>query len=383
MFYSYGTMLLNLVVIYLTALLFGLEVRGEVQLYLSYKIIIGSASSLGLSTGYLYFWKEKKKFISPMSILFIVGVIAGVAVLFSTGLTSDVQFDFLCVMVIIEVLNISVLELLKKDSSLNAYFKGLFLGQFITLLVFLIYVFLAFDAKNLIITYIIGGIFQLAYLLFQLYRYYGLQAIFCSSKELPPAKPSEYCYYLGGVALTAMLSTLILNFDKVFIAKYLSISELGIYSIIGSVMMIVNRFFNVVAINYFSNRINSKSALFKVNYTVFIPSMVIASILSYYLAPPILSFAISNEFRETGLVIALLLASSLLSGINAIVLQDFNVMGKPYYNIPRQIITFGVLIISLMALNFWAMNGIALAILITSIFRLTTSELLRKKITYV
>jgi hypothetical protein len=111
--------------------------------------------------------------------------------------------------------------------------------------------------------------------------------------------------------------------------------------------------------------------------------MVIASILSYYLAPPILSFAISNEFRETGLVIALLLASSLLSGINAIVLQDFNVMGKPYYNIPRQIITFGVLIISLMALNFWAMNGIALAILITSIFRLTTSELLRKKITYV
>jgi hypothetical protein len=376
-------MLLNLVVIYLTALLFGLEVRGEVQLYLSYKIIIGSACSLGLSTGYLYFWKEKKKFISPISILFIVGVIAWVAVLFSKGLTSDVQFGLLYVIVIIEVLNISVLELLKKDSSLNAYFKGLFLGQFVTLLVFLIYVFLAFDAQNLIITYIIGGIFQLSYLLFQLYRYYGLRAIFCGSKELPPAEPSEYCYYLGGVALTAMLSTLILNFDKVFIAKYLSISELGIYSIIGSVMMIVNRFFNVLAINYFSNRINSKGNIFKVKYSLFIPSMLLVSTLSYYLGPPILSLFISNEFVGTGLVIALLLASSLLSGINAIVLQDFNVMGKPYYNIPRQILTFGVLIISLMAFNSLAMDGIAIAILITSTFRLVTSELLRKKIIHV
>jgi O-antigen/teichoic acid export membrane protein len=376
-------MLLNLVVIYLTALLFGLEVRGEIQLYLSYKIIIGSISSFGLSTSYLYFWKENKKFISPISILALVTVIACLVVFSSTEFTKDVEFSFLLTLAIVEVLNVSVLELLKKDNNLQAYFKGLFLGQAITLLVFISYVFLELGSNGLINAYVIGGVAQLIYLLVKLYQYYGLHTLLHSSSKLESASLPEYCYYIGGVALTAMMATLILNFDKVFIAKYLSISELGVYSIIGSVMMIINRFFNVLAINYFSNRINSKGNIFKVKYSLFIPSMLLISIISYYLGPPILSFVISDEFTGTGLVIALLLASSLLSGINAIVLQDFNVMGKPYYNIPRQILTFGVLIISLMAFNFLAMDGIAIAILITSIFRLATSELLRKKIIHV
>jgi O-antigen/teichoic acid export membrane protein len=376
-------MLLNLVVIYLTALVFGIETRGEIQLYLSYKIIIGSISSVGLSTSYLYFWKEQKQFISPVSILSIVTVIACLIVFYSSEFTRDVQFSFLLTLVIVEVLNISVLELLKKDNNLQAYFKGLFFGQAVTLLVFSIYVFLKLDTNNLINAYVIGGVAQLFYILLKLYQYYGLHTLLYRNRKLELASLSEYSYYIGGVGLTAIMASLILNFDKVFVAKYLSISELGVYSIIGSVMMIVNRFFNVLAINYFSNRINNKGSIFKVKYSLFLPSMLLISILSYFLGPPILSLVISDEFTGTGLVISLLLASSLLSGINAIILQDFNVMGKPYYNIPRQVLTFGVLVISLMVFDFLAMDGIAIAILITSTFRLTTSELLRKRITYV
>ena len=266
MFYSYSTMLLNLIVIYLTALIFGLEIRGEIQLYLSYKIIFGSLSSFGLSTSYLYFWKEKKQFISPVSILGTVCLIAVLAVSFSANLTQDVQFNYLLTLVVIEVLNISVLELLKKDTSLKSYFKGLFLGQLITLVAFIIHASCELEPNNLVFAYIAGGAYQLIYLLLQLYRFYGFNTLIYSNKELASATLSEYCYYIGGVGFTAVLATLILNFDKVYLAKYLSITELGIYSIIGSVMMIINRFFNVVAINYFSNRINSKGTLFKVKY---------------------------------------------------------------------------------------------------------------------
>lgn len=382
MFFSYGTMLLNVVIIYLTALLFGLEVRGEIQLYLSYKIIVGSISSFGLSTSYLYFSKENKKFISPIYIFLIVSITASFILYVTQSYTHDVKFDYLFLIVLIEALNITVLELMKKEINLRAYFKGLFIGQLLTFTLFLLFVFIDIDSSYLINAYIIGGGGQLIYLLIKLYRYYGLKTLLHTDENLPLAKSTEYYYYLGGIGFSTMLAVLIINFDKIYVAKYLSMSELGVYSIIGSVMMIVNRFFNVLAINYFSKRINNKGTIFKVKYLYLVPFIIVLSSLSYYIAPPLLSLVLSNEFNETGFVIAALLAASLLSGINAIVLQDFNVLGKPHYNIPRQAITFIVLIISLKALNFLAIEGVALAILLTSIFRLVSSEILRKKITY-
>ena len=382
MFYSYATMLLNLIVIYFTAVLFGLETRGEIQLYLSYKIMIGAISSLGLSTGYLYFWKEKKFFISPLFIFVIVFITALFITLLSAGYTSDVKLEYLLILVVIEALNISALELLKKDASLGSYFKGLFWGQCTTLLLFLSFIFIEIQPSKLIAIYIGGGVLQLTYLLIALYRLYGSKKLLMHTTGLPYAKPPEYWFYLGGVSISAILTTFILNFDKIFIAKHLTMTELGIYSTIGSVMMIVNRFFNVLAMTYFAKRINSKGNIFEVKYTYIIPFILLVAILSYFLGPYILSVAISKEFEQTGLVIALLLAASLFSGINAIVLQDFNVMGKPHYNIPRQIVTFIVLIINLMIFDFLAIEGIAIAIMITSVFRLVTAEFLRKKINH-
>lgn len=383
MFYSYATMLLNLIVIYFTAIHFGLEVRGEIQLYLSYKIMIGAISSLGLSTGYLYFWKEKKHFISPLFIFAIVSIVALLITLFSKEYTYDVELDYLLFLVVIEALNISALELLKKDDSLSAYFKGLFLGQCTTLCLFLSFIFLEVQPSKLIAIYIGGGVLQLVYLLMALYKIYGLNNLFKLKPDLPYAKVPEYWFYLGGVSISAILTTFILNFDKIFIAKHLSMTELGIYSTIGSVMMIINRFFNVLAMTYFAKRINSKGNILEVKYTYIIPFIILIAILSYVIGPYILSVAISKEFEQTGLVIALLLTAALFSGINAIVLQDFNVMGKPHYNIPRQVITFIVLLINLMIFDFLAIEGIALAIMITSIFRLITAEFLRKKLIHV
>lgn len=186
---------------------------------------------------------------------------------------------------------------------------------------------------------------------------------------------SAMLIYGVGIWTSEILGTITLNADKLSISQWLSLRDLGVYSVAYALSRMASHLPNAVAAVIFPRNVGrgkaevvaSTARAFRLSFW---PALIVAVPVAVA-CQPLFVRVFGAEFAASGLIFPLLIAECLIGSGSWVLAQAFNALARPGLIIVRQLsglLTFCVLAFALMP--HLGIVGAALAVLGASLVRL-------------
>lgn len=366
----------------------GPENRGVLATIVLISTFLANLSQFGLANGFVYYKRltHKKGFILILNSLIVI--------LLTSTFLSLLIFDYLKLMNLFEVRNLIVLSVIL--ISIHSYCQEaiqieerlfvlntskLFIPIFnLTALFFFTRYYSDANVEDVTLINLSSFVLVSIYSLFFLYRYEfsSLGHTYLRIKDV-----AEYSVKLYGIKIVGIL---ISNFDKVLILLIADFKVLGLYSVAfgtSRLIGIIPHAVSTVLYSKYAGKGDDKSLSLMVNSVfsiLFIPLLIITLILSI-LSIWFLPFIFGIEYEDAVIPFCILLFECVIAGMGWVLAQRFTASGKPGLIFVRQLISIiPLVIIYIIANTENFMIALSLAMLFSSVIRLSITLILYKKV---
>ncbi len=187
-------------------------------------------------------------------------------------------------------------------------------------------------------------------------------------------KGVDYGYMFSYWAAT-LSSVLVNNIDKIFILAYLSIYELGLFSVIQGLSSFIGRIGERIAVTTYVNNMEVESKkpgllLFVKLAALLLPLFLAGYLIGLYLVP----FIYTAKYAGLEIYCGLMFCSTFIGSVAWNFAQQVIVDGKPRLNIYRNFLSLLVFIAVIQGgVSTDALQNVIMAVLVSAIFRLLYS----------